>query len=315
MAKIHILTKNNEKTISKTLDSIANLKARIILGDLGSKDATLDICRDRGIAPRVLSRQSRADARNLLIDEAADGPHFYIEPWECLIQGYDKIFDAKKGHRSVRIIQNKIVSHETRLWSGDCSFINPVYERLNVENSPPAPVTLYSTGGISSEDALAGIELWKAEKPLAAAPYYYHSCHLFADAKYDDFLKMADHYLFMEKEEPLSKVMIRYYYAMAQMIHRRAFKPALQNINLCLCARPLMAEFWCLMGDVYYHLLHRFEQAREFYENAMILGARRVRTDTEPMDLDKYRAYPTKMIESCTGLIEHKSFYAQTSRR
>lgn len=311
MATVQILTKNNSPTIGKTLDSIAHLPAAVVVGDLGSTDDTPAICKARGATVHNLKGVRRDDARNHLT-ATSDGPHFAIEPWESLVHGAAAVFEGK-GHRTARIISGRTITHETRLWGGAAKFVNPVFERLDVADSRPSPVALYSVGGPDPADLLAGIEVWKAASPLAPAPYYYHACVLFGQGRYDEFLKVADHYLFMEKDEPLSKVMTRYYYAMTHVIHKRAYKPALQNVNLCLCARPLMAEFWCLTGDVYYHLLHRFEQAKEFYENAMILGARRPATDTGPMDLDKYRAYPTQMINSCEALAANKQHYA--SRR
>jgi len=105
--------------------------------------------------------------------------------------------------------------------------------------------------------------------------------------------------------------MIRYYLALAYLIHHRKVKPALQNINLCLCAHPLMAEFWCLIGDVYYHLLKRFDYAKDFYENAIILGARRLKKDKWPMDISKYESYPKKMIESCDQITSNFSHFVK----
>jgi tetratricopeptide (TPR) repeat protein len=311
METIQILTKNNNQTIKNALDSIQSLQAKILVGDLGSVDGTIDVCKSYGATVFSLKGKRRDEARNYLITQAGEGTHFYIEPWECVIQGKD-LPNIKKTS-CVRIMRGNTFTYETRIWHGKHKFINPVYERLDAEGSF-SKVMLYSNGQLESDDVLSGIEIWKRDKPLAAAPYYYHACLLFSQGKYDEFLKMADHYLFMEKEEPLSNVMMRYYYAMAHVTYKKSYKPALQNINLCLCARPLMAEFWCLTGDVYYHLLHKFDQAKEFYENAMILGSRRSAKDIEPMDIDKYRAYPTKMIESCNALLSHKGVYAQMSR-
>ena len=59
-----------------------------------------------------------------------------------------------------------------------------------------------------------------------------------------------------------------------------------------------------------YHLLKKFHQAKDFYENALILGKRRLATDKWPMDISKYGAYPKKMIESCDKIIESHSTYS-----
>jgi hypothetical protein len=101
--------------------------------------------------------------------------------------------------------------------------------------------------------------------------------------------------------------MTRYYYAFVQLTQKRAVRPTLQNLNICLCLKPLMAEFWCLSGDVYYHILSQFELAKEFYENALILGSKRLNDDIWPMDVSKYKKYPTMMIDSCDKILKKKA--------
>ena len=44
MLTIQILTKNNEKTIKKTLDSIKSINCDKVIIDRGSTDKTLEIC-------------------------------------------------------------------------------------------------------------------------------------------------------------------------------------------------------------------------------------------------------------------------------
>jgi tetratricopeptide (TPR) repeat protein len=255
----------------------------------------------------------RNDARNRMIDMAKTERHFWIEPWEAVMQGHSilQTFNQRAGY--VQILTNKIINYDVRLWDGKDKFINPAYERLNVDMAPIVPIVLYSKGRPEDKDIFSVLEQWKADEPLSARPYYYQAYELLSLGKYDEFIKIAEHYMFIDKSTSMSATMIRYYYAMIQLMYKRAFKPALQNINLCLCTKPLMAEFWCLMGDVYYHLLNRFNQAKEFYENAIILGSRRLKNDTWPMDIRKYNAYPKKMIESCNKIMHTTSFYVKQS--
>ena len=306
-----MLTKNNGKTIRASFESLAAIKPRFMVADLGSTDETLAICKEFGAEVHPMRDSPRDVARNRLADLSQTDRLFWIEPWEAVITGLGTLNAFKGRHAHVAILQNKVLSHDVRLWDGKAKFVNPVYERLDVPSSSQSNVQIFSKGGMDLGEAAAIIQKWKASEPLSAQPYYYHGCVLMARGEYDEFLKMADQYLFMDKSNATSVIMTRYYYAMASLMHKRAYKPALQNLNMCLCAKPLMAEFWCLMGDVYYHLLHRFDHAKEFYENAMILGSRRLRTDTVPMDIPKYREYPTKMIESCDKILKSTSFYGK----
>jgi glycosyltransferase involved in cell wall biosynthesis len=313
MLTIHILTKNNSKTIEQTLDSVAAINPNVIVGDLGSDDGTADLCRSRGATVYRLEGMRRDEARNAMIDMAPKGVHFYIEPWEVVTHGLAALHKAK-GRGVVRVMQGTNITKEARIWDGKERFNNPVFERLSGVGGIRTPLVVYSRDGISPEDAMEGIERWKSESPLSPVPHYYHGCVLLGQGRYDDFLKVAEHYLFMDKDTSMSTVMTRYHYAMVQIIHRRSYKPALQNLNLCLCAKPLMAEFWCLMGDVYYHLLNKFDHAKEFYENAIALGTRRLEADEWPIDFSKYNKYPKRMIQSCEAIMSYNGLYAPLLR-
>lgn len=304
MLKIQILTKNNSKTINDTFDSISQLKAKVLVGDFGSHDETIDICKKRGAVVFNFKNITRDSARNKLIKESEHGPYFYIEPWESIVQGHSFLLNNKINSNYVKLINGKIITQEIRIWDGDKKFINPIYERIDVDFAEFSPIILYSNGKLDEIEVLDCIKNWKLKNPTDPSPYYYHACVLFSQGKYEDFINMADQYMFFENKETFSKVMIRYYYAMTMLIYKKSYKPALQNINLCLCAKPLMAEFWCLMADVYYHLLNKFSEAKFFYENAIFMGSRRMKNDVNPIDLDKYKAYPNKMIKSCDQLLQ-----------
>jgi glycosyltransferase involved in cell wall biosynthesis len=306
MGTVHILTRNNARTIRATLDSVAALDMTVLVGDLGSTDETVDLCLSRRARVHRMGRRRRDEARNEMVG-IADGPHFYIEPWEVLVQGGAAVASGKTGY--AKIMQGSTVTHDIRMWDGTARFVNPIYERLDLQDAASTPVIISSQGGLDPDYCVEELEAWKRDKPLLPTPHYYHACVLLARGSYEDFIKMADHYLFMEKGVSMSTVMTRYYYAMVQVIHKKAYKPALQNLNLCLCAKPLMAEFWCLTGDVYYHLLSRFDSAKEFYENAILLGQRRLQTDRWPMDFSKYKKYPNMMIKSCEDILSDRGLF------
>jgi len=308
MLTIQILTKNNAKTIVKTLESIENLEAAVVVGDLGSDDITIDLCETAGITVERLGDIGRSAARNRL---ARDGWNMALEPWEAVILGH-ALIDSNwlEGCCSyVSILNQKTITKELRFWTPRMRFLNPTFETLAAQTDRESGVILGVHGQRNPEEDLQLIERWKHDFPLSAQPYYYQSCVELSQGKYEAFLKTANHFLFMDSEMSMSTIMTRYYMAYVYLTHRKKARPALQNLNLCLCARPLMAEFWCLLGDVYYHLLREFNNAIEFYENAKILGGRRLKTDKWPMDLTKYKEYPNKMIESCQNIINASSIY------
>lgn len=302
MLTAQLLTKNNATTVGKALESIMGLNAKVVVGDLGSTDKTIDICEGHGIQVRRLAGTCRNEARNLLM---ADGWNMMMEPWEIFSSGHQHARNISRCSYA-KIIREKTINKEIRLWN-EGAFVNPIYERLDVETPHEANVVFYCIGARDYADDMRLIEEWKEKEPFSSAPYYYQASTLLALGQHEEFLKVAQHYLFLDSKS-MSSVMTRYYLAYV-FLTKKEVRPALQNLNLCLCARPLMAEFWCLMADVYYHLLKKFDQAKEFYENALILGARRLSTDKWPMDISKYGKYPRMMIKSCEKITESWTVY------
>lgn len=303
-----ILTKDNEQTIQAAIESISPVVSQILVGDLGSTDQTKEICKSLGVVWENCQGMNRARARNFLMDMHPSQFHMYLEPWEILTSGHNRLRKLK-CNTMANIFANGSLSKEVRVWNTG-KFHNPIFERLD-QDGLSSDLVIYSSGGVHFEDAMRLLEEWRKEKPTSPQPYYYHACMLLSEGRYEEFIQMADHYLFIEKDRnSMSATMTRYYYAMVQLLYRKKARPALQNLNLCLCVNPLMAEFWCLTGDVHYHLLKEFEKAREFYENAIILGSRRLSDSPWPMEVAKYSEYPQKMIASCDKIIKASFTYA-----
>jgi tetratricopeptide (TPR) repeat protein len=233
-----------------------------------------------------------------LIKKTSTDFSFYLHPWETIIQGHQSILKSK-NNAYVKIIQDMMLTKELRLWhSKSHNFVDHIYEHLNTERGEDTDVVLYSQGFNGYEERLELLERWKTINPTLAKPFYYQACILLALKKYDEFLKISEHYMFLEKKTCLPSVMNRYYYSLVQIM-KKNIKPALQNLNLCICTKPLMAEFWCALGDAHYFLLNNFSHARQFYKNAILLGSRRLNNDKWPMEISKYKEYPNKMIEAC----------------
>ena len=81
---VHLLVKNNEQTIGQCLQSLVALNSPIFIGNQGSTDGTLSICRkfNTTIVPVLIDDCSIA--RNTLIDQTQTPWAFYLHPWEFL---------------------------------------------------------------------------------------------------------------------------------------------------------------------------------------------------------------------------------------
>lgn len=309
---IYVPTRNNRATVEQCLASVAPLGGRACVVDFGSTDGTVEACERSGATVvRHADAPDRSAVLNQVLRRNKSGWNLLIYPWEVLVQGHDRLRQASRRSYYVSVFQESLLFKDVRLWqSGE--FVNPIYEYVKTEAGDELPVYLYSAGRSDYDYCLEMVQQWKAMKPTSPDPYYYQACTLLAQKKNLEFLKVAEHYIFLDNRSETSNVMNRYYYAVVHLQQFQKVKPVLQNVNLCLCVKPLMAEFWCLIGDVYYHRLKKFDLAREFYENAMLLGSRRLKSDKWPMDLSKYQAYPQRMIESCNAIIQARSFYSST---
>jgi tetratricopeptide (TPR) repeat protein len=295
------LTKNNEKTIENTLKSIQDLKCPILVADVGSEDSTISLCKSFDTKIFKLPQLTRENARNHLLNLSKTKNQMYLEPWETLVSGHGEL--RKSGNYNFNIINGGILTYEVRLWSTKANFKNPVCEFLDLESNIGLDVNIYSSGNPNTQDLLNEINSWKNSEPFSPIPYYYQANILLSQKRYEEFLKTAEHFMFLKQSQNKSLTLIRYYYAYVQLWIKKNAKPAIQNLLMCLSENPLMAEFWCLLGDVHYHLLEDYEKAREFYHNGLILGQHRIKYDGWPIDISKYKSHPNRMIDSCNKII------------
>jgi len=301
--KVHLLTQNNEKTISKALESLSLLNAEIIVGDMGSKDGTHGICLKNNVKVIHLNNVSdRSKLRNELL-----GPdmNFYLEPWEILTSGHDNIRSAGNGNYQIQVYRDNIITRETRLWKGSL-FENPVYETLKCANLQPLDAAIYSVGAnqLDINKTLEVTRSWR-ESTRKIDPYYYEAITLLIARKFDEFVTISEHYLSLD-ETSMSATMLRYYLAQILLFNFEDASKSVRHILMCLAIKPTMAEFWCVLGDIYYKL-KKYKKSKSFYENAMILGMRR-KNDDWPIDLDKYKNHPERMISNIDEVLTNKLF-------
>ena len=218
---IHLLTKNNAKTIKKAIQSILPCNHNITIADLGSTDGTVDACRSMGFSPIITSETNRSSIRNRLTDKSDTEWNFYLEPWEAVLQGYD-FLKSVTTNAYISVVQNDTITKEVRFWKKGQKFDNPIFEKLDCRTNEESGVIVYSSGRSDYKDVLSSIELWKKSKPTQAAPYYYQALVLMAMGNYDEFLRCSEHYMHMATgESNMATTMNHYYYAMATILHKK----------------------------------------------------------------------------------------------
>lgn len=315
---VHLVVRNNEATVEHTLESILPLNAKILVGDLGCRDETISKCQAYGAtATRLSLNHDLSQVRNHMIVAANSKWNLFLEPWETLLSGHEaiqQVLPTGPAAYKMSVFQGDVVTKQTRLWHKDTGlrFINPVFETLPGEaRELPAYIAVGPSN--NSDLYLELVEKWREKFPLATEPIYYTACTHLAGKNWDAFLNFAGVYLHQEKGEVMSVYMTHYYCAMVNCYIKRNYQEAVRSLLVCLGKKPTMAEFWCLLADVYYQIKD-YDRAKVFYENGMILGSRRLKDDGWPMEISKYKEYPQKMIEVCDKIRQSSRLYATDTR-
>lgn len=294
MPTVQILLRNNRETIERALKSVSGL-GRIVVGNLGSEDGSLEICASYGAEIFDFRRCSDLSAaRNELSD---DGLNFYLEAWETVARGADLIGETEDSAR-VCVISGGMVSKEIRIWNGKGRFKNPAYETIVNPTAcyDPRIVVISGSAPDLRAERRAIVENWLESRPTSSEPYYYMACSCLSERKYKDFLHYAGKYLAMEGRQGADAILLNYY--MAQIgLHTGRLEEASKHILFCIACCPTMAEFWCLLGDMFYRQ-NKFGKARSMYENATIIGRKRKNSDPYPVEISKYLDYPEKMMKN-----------------
>ena len=304
----HLVIQNNESTIATTLQSVVSL-GPIVIADIGSNDKSIHICRQ---FKAQIYKLPNKNCRNILIEKSTTNWNLFLHPWEILAYGHKEIIEVNEGSSFyLQIFQNKdTISKEIRLWNKkyNIKFHNPVFETLLDHNSKFLENScVYSQNHQTDyEKTFLEIEAWRKNQPTASEPYYYKACLLLNQGKYKEFLSAVDAYLF-RKQDGIATINLKYYAALIYFYFNDLNK-AIYHITGCIAVRPLMAEYWCLLGDLFYKA-NEFKKALAFYENAVILGKKRANLDEWPVEISKYKEYPERMIDNCKYMINNSSSY------
>lgn len=257
-----------------------------------------------------------SEALNQLQDIAQTDWILYLKDNEAILQ-FDEhmpnLFMNAKEIYGFQILQEDVILKEPRLWNKKTNkviFKNPVFEKPNIEPTKIIESIIYQHK-VNDTTAIKRLEIWKRGMPLSIDASYYKAFSVLADRNFTEFKRIIAHYLFNLTKSDMPSVMARYYLALVQGVVENNTNEAIKNVVICLAENPLMAEFWCLLGDIFIKA-EKFKDAIEFYENAIILGSRRLNSDFWPMHISKYDAYPKEMMEKCKKATASAETYQST---
>ncbi len=289
-----ILIENNKDTIESCLHSLPE-NINIIFGDIGSTDGTLDVCKKYGSIYDFSNNKGFDEIRNDLTNLSKTDWQFYINPWENILSGKDQIPWATTQKESIFNIynmhENNVVS-EARMWKKGQKFTNPVYETLEIGKQLDCVIS-----GFGSFNIRKRLLEWKRTRPQYSTIDYYLALMYLSEKNYDNFISSAEFYIFKNAEHSDSLLLINYYLSMVNLFIKRDTEKSFKHIFYCLVKNPSMAEFWCLLGDIFF-AKNQHKRAMAFYDNAIVFGKKR-KSDGLPVELNKYKEYPEKMISKC----------------
>lgn len=301
MITAQIIVQNDEQHIENCIKSLMryNDLFKFDIINVCSTDKTLEICNDYKLhVTHIENIKDYSKVRNDNLKKYKNDFFMYLHPYEKLI--YDENFInilKNKNCYLFKVVQGTVLTKEVRLWnSKSIKFENPVYEKLNEKQGIQTNFVIASNvTNYKINNSKTIINEWKKREPLRYEPYYYEAFELLKEKDYLNFKNVAEHYLFLDKNSKSSTIM-RYYLSLIQLHCFNDINSANSNIIKCILKKPLMAEFWCLLGDIFYKI-NDFQRAIEFYDNAIILGSQRKENDDYPLDIVKYKEYPNSMLK------------------
>lgn len=294
----------NKSNPHNTLKSILDLQPQQVL--LGTF-SPIRIDHKAVTVIELKNNNNYSECLNELQDLAQTDWILYLKDTETVLQFNEvltNLFVASKEVYGFQILQDDVVLKEPRLWNkknNKVFFKNPIFEKPNIEPTKIIEVMLYQNK-LDDPVIMKRLEAWRKSMPLSIDATYYKAFSELANKNFMEFKRIMAHYLFNINKNDIPSVMARYYLALVQGVVDNNTAEAIRNIIICLSENPLMAEFWCLLGDIYVKA-EKFDDAVAFYENAVILGGRRLNSDLWPMHISKYDTYPNEMIAKCKKAI------------
>ncbi len=301
MITIQILTKNNENYIQRCLESI-QFQARVLIYDLGSTDNTIRLA-EKYYEVHQIADKDRSSIRNQIVDNDSNEWQMYLHPYETLSH-FDLNKMLTRDYWHFYVSQGDFITKEMRLWrkSTQMKFENYVFESITAPVCQPINSMIYSAG--TTEDFSLHVQKWVEKNPADSTPLYYKAYQALLAKDWNKFLTLANHYLLFDNTASMSCALIKYHISMIYCYIKKEYKLAIKHVLEILMIKPLLAEFWCLLADIYYQL-KEYDKAKHFYENAIILGSQRKTDDLYPIEAKKYKDYPTTMIQSCQDIAKN----------
>jgi len=271
--ELSMIVKNGAATLRRCLNSVAPLVDRIVIGDTGSTDESVDIARELGAETVSVSWQNDfADARNQVLAHARCD-------WVLVLDADEMLDSAAQALLPGILARANIFAYEFHRWnyvhttnsrsSGEGAIANPFL----VECSRPYPAYVRSLSmrlfrrhpGIRfsrpvHEDVTESVRLLGLDRTLA--PFVIHHFGQVEDAaeirarKNDLYEQIGRRHLERNPRDPASHFEL----GLVELEHHRRPEPALARFVEAAKLDPRNSEAWLFIGICLVRL-KRFEDA------------------------------------------------------
>lgn len=328
---VQMIVKDEEAVLPRVLSSLIALRpAEVIVGDTGSSDKTKAIAQWFGCKVLDIPWEDHfAEARNKVCDEAEQTWCLWIDADEELTESSAKNLRKKiqgnkihNDHHLIRFTEPPLTMYQVRLWKrkeGEKPWRGRVHEKIWMNG--PEPDVHHDIVIIQHNDDRRPGKLDRNMRLLKMAMEEQPDNHynLFHAAvlsnmmnNHNESQRYAEKYMSLSPREDIkTKLYIQYLLAWNATFIHRDYQKAVNLTASALSVDPCAAEFWCLMGDIYWWL-DRKSDAYIFYENALDLGSAHPESFWL-IDLRKYDQYPREQLEKLKASGVERSKMPKTS--
>lgn len=300
---IHCLHGGQDEATIKTLMGAAALTKKLTCGDGTGSDRIKAYCRAHAVKYLRMTYDENISLFHNELIASGDTPwHLHLCPGEKVIDT-NRLSEAVAGEPNayrVPVLKGDWLTKEIRLHhrSLGCKFSYPVFENIVFNKSLFSEIYIVGDNQPPSHDTGTLLRAWAKRQPLALEPRYYMALGHLTEGRLSEFLNAAQSYLFADPAGGQANTMLRYYLACGMATQPKTRREAVRHVLTCLASNILMAEFWCLLGDIC-RADGSYDKAKPMYRNAIVLGGRRLKDDGWPMQISKYKKHPNAMTGEC----------------
>ena len=311
---INIITTHDEPYLRQCLESVKDLDPEYIIGYTGdTSKEEYEICKEFADELDVFEwKDDFSYARNRLIKKSTSDWILWIDSDETIekesIQRINDLLNSnlKNLYHSFKLIHGSTSMGQLRMFfnTENIKFEKKIHERIIPDVYPknhPEIQVIHHVQNIT-RSSLRNIHILEnelKENPNDLDNNFYIAIEYHLIGKHMKALLHAEKFLhhYLGDDINIRKLYMRYLISYIHVYHLQNYQKAMEIMLAQLILNCNIAEFWCLIGDIF-TFIGKYKYAQRFYKNAISMGEYKY-DNMWLVDLDKYDIYPKTMIKKC----------------